>query len=116
MTNRLPKHLHDALAAAQRAEQFLGALDVDGYRANVLVRSAVERQLEILGEACKRVLDDAPGLKTQAPALGLAIGLRNQIIHGYDRIVDAVVVDTIRRDLPDLQRWLAEQLARFPAP
>jgi uncharacterized protein with HEPN domain len=56
----LPKHLHDALTAARRAREFLGELDADAYRANVLVRSAVERQLEILGEACKRVLDEAP--------------------------------------------------------
>ncbi len=48
MTNRLPKHLHDALTAARRACEFLGEIDADGYRANVLVRSAVERQLEMV--------------------------------------------------------------------
>lgn len=116
MTNRLPKHLHDALTAARRAREFLGELDADAYRANVLVRSAVERQLEILGEACKRVLDEAPDLREGAPDLVLAIGLRNRLIHGYDRIVDAVVVATVRRDLPRLQGWLEAELARFPAP
>jgi len=112
----LPKHLHDALTAARRAREFLGELDADAYRGNVLVRSAVERQLEILGEACRRVLDEVPDLRDRMPDLVLAIGLRNRLIHGYDRVVDTVVVATIRRDLPRLQGWLEAELARFPAP
>ena len=114
MTNRLPKHLHDALTAARRAEEFLGGLDADGYRTNVLVRSAVERQLEILGEACRRALDETPELRDRLPELGLAVGLRNQLIHGYDRLVDAVIVDTVRRDLPRLRGLLETELMRFP--
>ena len=38
--------------------------------------------------------------------LGLALGLRNRLIHGYDRLVDSVVVATVRGDLPRLQGWL----------
>lgn len=57
MTNRLPKLLHDALTAARRAGEFLGDLDLDAYRANVLVRSAVERQLGVIGEAGRRALE-----------------------------------------------------------
>lgn len=116
MTSRLPKHLHDALTAARRAREFLGELDADAYSANVLVRSAVERQLEILGEASKRALDEAPELRDRAPDLALAIGLRNRLIHGYDRVVDNVVVATVRGDLPRLQAWLEAELARFPLP
>lgn len=116
MTKRLPKHLHDALTASRRASEFLGELDADAYGGNVLVRSAVERQLEILGEASKRVLDEAPELRDRAPELVLAIGLRNRLIHGYDRVVDSVVVATVQRDLPRLQAWLEAELARFPLP
>lgn len=114
--NRLPKHLHDAVTAAQRAREFLGNLDADAYGADVLVRSAVERQLEILGDACRRVLDEAPDMRERLPDLSLAIGLRNRLIHGYDRIVDAVVVATVQRDLPRLQAGLLGELARFPVP
>lgn len=116
MTKRLPKHPHDALAAARRAREFLGELDAAAYRSNVLVRSAVERQLEILGEACKRALDEAPELRERAPDLSFAIGLRNRLIHGYDQVNDTVVVATVQRDLPRLQGWLETELARFPLP
>jgi uncharacterized protein with HEPN domain len=116
MTNRLPTHLHEALMAARQAREFMGELDAAGYRANKLVRSAVERQLEILGEACRRALNEAPELRDRAPDLALAVGLRNQLIHGYDRIVDTVVVQTVRHDLPRLQAWLEAELLRFPLP
>lgn len=86
------------------------------YAADVLVRSAVERQLEILGEAARRVLHDAPDLRAQIPALHLAVCLRNRIIHGYDRVESAVVLDTVQRDLPSLIHDLSLALAQFPAP
>ena len=116
MTSRLPKHLHDALTEVRRASEFLGELEVDAYGANALVRSAVERQLEILGEASKRALDEAPELRDRIPELELAIGLRNRLIHGYDRVLHPVVVDTVRRDLPRLRVSLEAELARFPLP
>ncbi len=68
LPKHLPKHLHDALTAAEWAREFLGELDAAAHRSNVLLRSAVGRQLEILGEACKRVLDEAPDLRERAPA------------------------------------------------
>lgn len=67
MPPRLPKHLHDAVTAADLAVEFARGLDTMAYASNVLVRSAVERQLEILGEACRRALDDAPDLREQIP-------------------------------------------------
>ena len=106
--------LEDRIRMPVVEEPARGGLDADGYRTNVLVRSAVERQLEILGEACKRALDETPELRDRLPELGLAVGLRNQLIHGYDRVVDAVIVDTVRRDLPRLRGLLEVELGRFP--
>ncbi len=116
MTNRLPKHLHDALSAVRRAREFLGERDSADYAANALVRSAVERQLEILGEAGRRALDEAPELRDRMPDLGLAIGLRNRLIHGYDQVIDVIVFDVVRHDLPRLQGLLEAELGRLPLP
>lgn len=114
MSSRLPKHLHDALGAARRAVSFIVGVDDAAYVADVLVRSAVERQLEILGEACRRALDEAPELREQIPEVALAIALRNRIIHGYDRVEHAIVLDIVRRDLPVLIARLEVELRRFP--
>jgi len=83
---------------------------------NALVRSAVERQLEILGEACQRMVQVDPGLRERVPELGFAIGLRNKIIHGYDRIENAIVYDTLIHDLPQLAACFEQELAKHPLP
>ncbi len=77
---------------------------------NPMMRSAVERQLEILGEVCNRLdkLDDKIAL--EIPDLRLAIGLRNRIIHGYDAVDDAVVHETVEQDLQSLKVSLTSAL------
>ena len=116
MSERLPKHLYDALQAARLASEFLGETPFDEYAANLLLRSAVERQLEILGEACWRILQEAPHLKTQLPETAFAIGLRNRIIHGYDRVDPAIIHDTVKRDMPELMERLKAALDAYPPP
>jgi uncharacterized protein with HEPN domain len=116
MSSRLPKHLFDAITAARLAREFSAGLTFEAYAANLLVRSAVERQLEILGEACQRMLAVDPGIRQRIPDVGLAVGLRNRIIHGYDRVENAVVHDTLMRDLPSLELALQSELAKHPAP
>ena len=116
MRNRLPKHLFDAVEAIRLAREFSSGLSFDGYASNVLVRSAIERQLEILGEACQRMAQVDPDIRQRVPEIGLAIGLRNKIIHGYDRLENAVVYDTLMQDLPLLGDCLAQELERQPPP
>lgn len=116
MSSRLPKHLFDALKAARLAREFIGELSLDAYAANTLVRSAVERQLEIVGEACQRMLKVEPSLRDRVPELGVAIGLRNRIIHAYDRVEHAIVWDTVVKDLPSLIAHLQAELDRHGPP
>lgn len=114
MNERLHKHLLDAAEAAQAVLDFLGDADVDRYAADRLLRSAVERQLTVLGEAARRALDEAPGLREQLPDLAFAVGLRNRLVHGYDVVDHEIVHDTARNDLPPLVRELRGWLAAHP--
>ena len=57
-----------------------------------------------------------PDIRQRVPEIGLAIGLRNKIIHGYDRLENAVVYDTLMQDLPLLGDCLAQELERQPPP
>lgn len=115
MPTRLPKHLHDGLTAALLAVEFCSGMDSASFASNVLVRSAVERQLEILGEACRRALDVSPDLRERLPDMALAIGLRNRIIHGYDKLDHGLILETVQRDLPGLAAQLRLSLAQYPA-
>ena len=116
MPSRLPKHLFDALTALRLARQFSQGLSFDAFVSDVLVRSAIERQLEILGEACQRLVQADADIRRRVPETGFAIGLRNKIIHGYDRIENAVVYDTLMHDLPVLEVQLSAELAKLPPP
>lgn len=106
MNNRLRKHLLDAMQAARAIIEFIGAADSARYASDRLLRSAVERQLTILGEAARRALDEEPTLREQLPDLVYAVGLRNRLVHGYDTVDDEIVFDTAHADLPGLIREL----------
>jgi uncharacterized protein with HEPN domain len=73
MSERLPKHLDDAAHAARLALRFAAGRSVQEYRADELRRSAVERHVEIVGEACRRALSDTPDLRERVPEMALAV-------------------------------------------
>ncbi len=113
MSERLPKHLDDAAHAARLALRFAADCSVDDYRADELRRSAVERQVEIVGEACRRALSDTPDLRERVPEMALAVAMRNRIAHGYDTVDDTIVFETVTTRFAALLEGLDRELARF---
>lgn len=83
--NRDAASIWDLVQAIQRIQAFTADLSFDDYQASLLIQSAVERQLEILGEAASRVSES---LRQTHPAIDWRriVGLRNMIIHRYDEI------------------------------
>jgi uncharacterized protein with HEPN domain len=112
MTERTPKLLVDAIDAIGSAQQFIAGVSLGQYSADKMRRSAVERQLEILGEACARLVKLEPALIDYVENLKLAIDLRNRIIHGYDSVDDEIVYLTVTEDLSALRSDLAKLLAQ----
>jgi uncharacterized protein with HEPN domain len=111
MTDKVPKLLFDALGAVASAQEFVAGHSIEQYMDDKMRRSAVERQLEILGEACSRLARMEPSLIEQVPNLKLAIDLRNRIIHGYDAVDDEVVYLTVIEDLNPLKADLTQLMA-----
>jgi hypothetical protein len=111
MTDKTPKLLFDALAAIRSAKDFVEGCTFADYAADKMRLSAVERQLEILGEACSRLAKLEPQLLGSVSNLKLAIDLRNRIIHGYDAVDDEIVFCTVTDDLDALKLELEELLA-----
>ncbi len=61
------------------------------YEADPLLRSAVERQFEILGEALSQLARHAPDLAAGVPDLPRIVAFRNLLIHGYAAVDDRLV-------------------------
>ena len=55
MSNRVNKYLFDMKTAIESINEFVADTDLDGYKTSKLIRSAVQRQLEIVGESVKRI-------------------------------------------------------------
>jgi uncharacterized protein with HEPN domain len=110
MQPRTPKHLEDVqLAAAFILEITTGRSELD-YKSDKILRSTVERQFEIIGEALNRVSREDPetlGLITNAAQI---ISFRNLLIHGYDLVDDARVWSVVERGLPLLAKEVSELL------
>jgi uncharacterized protein with HEPN domain len=113
MADRRPKLLTDALWAIRAAREFMAGRSWDEYIANLMLRSAVERQFEILGEACSRLAREHPDLFVEIPATRLAVGMRNRIIHGYAMVDDQTLYATVVDHLPALQDALQALLLRI---
>jgi uncharacterized protein with HEPN domain len=111
MSARLLKHLADAEAAAGLALEFIAGLGLAEYRASTLVRSAVERQIEIVGEAFRRAMTEDAGLRERLPDAAFAVAIRNRIAHGYDSIDDAIVHETVTLRFAGLREALRRELA-----
>jgi uncharacterized protein with HEPN domain len=73
-----------------------------GYSDDRLLRQAVERNLEIMGEAVGRLRRDDPETAGRLTEHERIVAFRNVLIHGYDLVDDEIVWDTIRTKLPVL--------------
>ncbi len=75
--------------------------DFSVYIANKMLRRAIEREFEIIGEAMNRIERLDP--KIEISSKKQIINMRNRVIHGYDKIDDEIVWGTIVRHLPTLK-------------
>ncbi|RLD78371.1 MAG: antitoxin [Bacteroidetes bacterium] len=102
MTERVEKYLYDVLYAIDNIEQFVGTPKIfEDYRTDYKTKSAVERQLGIIGEAVNKILkEESSVIISNARDI---INLRNRIIHAYDSVNDAVIWAIIINRLPELR-------------
>lgn len=107
-------YLWDVRTAADRIAQFVRDMTLDDFRHDVLVQSAVERQLEIVGEALNQLDKLAPEVAGTIPDLRRVVGLRNVLIHGYALVDHTLIWRTIHEHLPAL-RTVVDRLLP-PAP
>ncbi len=95
-------YLYDIVTAARLALQFAHGKSLDDYQADPLLRSAVERQLQIAGEALVQLSRTAPEIAQRLPEHRRIIGFRNILVHGYADVDDRLVWDILQTKLPTL--------------
>ena len=103
MTERLLKSLYDIRLAIEEINSFFEGREMlfESYRKEVLLKRGIERNLEIIGEAMNRILnEDARVAIRDAKRI---VGLRNQIIHGYDTVTDERIWAIVINHLPKLK-------------
>jgi len=94
------KYVLDILAAANDIQQFVGSISFEEYHANKLLKAAVERKFEIIGEALNRLTRLSPDTAASIREHEKIVAFRNLVIHGYDVVSDPLVWDVIRNKLP----------------
>ncbi len=102
MDNDIKAWLYDILNAIMEIESFFNnsAKEFDKYQSDVKTKRAVERNIEIIGEALSRILKHNETIViTNSRKI---VDTRNRIIHGYDSVSDDVIWGIVIRHLPIL--------------
>jgi uncharacterized protein with HEPN domain len=102
---RDPAHLWDMLEAARAVVDFTESLTLEEFlaagRDRQITRLAVERELEILGEAARRVSSRFRDEHAEIPWKE-TVGLRNVISHEYDKVNYTAIYRIVRERVPEL--------------
>jgi len=98
------KYLYDIQQAAARIAEFTVGKQFEDYRSSAMLRAAVERQFEIIGEALSQLARMDEALVERISEHRRIIAFRNILIHGYADVDDRVVWDVVQGKLPVLRR------------
>ena len=105
------KLLWDARRAAEQVARFTRGRTFADYQSDDLLRSAVERQLAIVGEALSQLRQIDPVTAEAIPELGRIIGFRNVLVHAYTTVDNRIVWGIIETNVGPLMASLDALLA-----
>lgn len=109
MQDEIKTWLYDVLTAIEEIELFVCEMDgFTDYQADLKTKRAVERNLEIIGEAVNRVI--SKDYVFQLSNTRKIIDTRNRIIHGYDTVSDEIIWSIITNHLPILKQEVEKLL------
>lgn len=103
MDNKINTWLYDILNSIDEIESFFEDKPKNflEYQKDIKTKRAVERNIEIIGEAVNRILKEKPDFKIENSRN--IVGTRNRIIHSYDNIADDMIWSILINSLPKLK-------------
>jgi uncharacterized protein with HEPN domain len=110
MDPKSPKLLDDISHACAFVGEVTASITLTDYAGNRLLRNAIERNFEIIGEALLRLGRTDPATAARISDFRAIIGLRNRLVHGYDSINDARVWEIVQDFLPGLRQEVDQLL------
>ena len=114
MNDRIRAYIWDAIDAGKDVMSFVSGGTFADYSSSKLLQAAVERKLEIIGEALKRIRDESPATAELLEPNKAAIALRNLIAHEYDSVDQSILWIIANRDVPALIAQLESYLVDEP--
>ena len=104
------KHLQDILTAIEEIDSFFGAEPklFNEFAENLCLRRAVERNIEVIGEAMNRILKS--NADVQISNARKIVDARNYIIHGYGSLSVDILWSIVINHLPKLKVEVTELL------
>jgi len=112
MHPKSPKWLNDIQEACEVIANAVVDRSLEDYQNDRLLRAAIERYFEIIGEALVRIRKTDPETALCIPEFKAIIDFRNFLIHGYDFVENARVWKIIHDDVPPLRAKVIELLQR----
>jgi len=98
-------YLQHILNAISRIHEYTEKKEYQYFIENHLVQDGVIRQIEIIGEATKRLSDEIKKKYPDIPWKDMA-GMRDKLIHNYLGVDIDAVWDTVENDIPTLEKQL----------
>ena len=114
MRNRPDVYLENALRALRQFPRFLAQRSLSEYLLDELCQSAVERQLQIAGEALGQLCQIDATLFGRIPQGDLIIACRQVLAHGYATLDQRRVYDMVSSTAVELQRVVEQLLSAMP--
>ena len=108
MDEKLKKWLYYVLKSIEEIEDYASQANRNfiRFKENKMMKRAIERNLEILGEAVNRILQVDESIEiTDARKI---VGLRNNIIHSYETVSDEIIWSIFIKHIPKLKKEITK--------
>lgn len=102
--------LRHILEAADRVLEYTAGASQEQFFATAIMQDAVIRNIEIIGEATKNLIEVSPDVAVRYPSIPFAqiYGMRNRVAHGYFAVSLSMIWDSVVVDVPELRKQIAK--------
>jgi len=114
---RAKDYLLHMLEAADRVLEYSSGVSEEQFLTNQMLQDAVVRNIEIIGEAAKNLLEAGPEFAARYPSIPFAqiYGMRNRVAHGYFAVSATMIWDSVQVDIPELRQQILKVIGELEA-